>query len=129
LEGSKALAKQVLSQLSYTPTVRVTLILKHFPIFCPRVDLAFNRFSRQQLRTAYVRAEPNAGNTNLQSSIIGRAGDRKLSNRDDPARRSPDRHGPGWANYFWFTSPGITPFKAVDNLNGRLYRDFGFQRT
>jgi len=27
-------AKQVLSQLSYTPTVGLTLILKHFPIFC-----------------------------------------------------------------------------------------------
>ncbi len=29
------LAKQVLSQLSYTPTVGVTLILKHFPTFLP----------------------------------------------------------------------------------------------
>src|SRR5260370_41587828 len=29
------LAKQVLSQLSYTPTEEVILILKHFPIFCP----------------------------------------------------------------------------------------------
>jgi hypothetical protein len=28
------LAKQVLSQLSYTPTVGLTLILKHFPISC-----------------------------------------------------------------------------------------------
>jgi hypothetical protein len=30
LEFPNALAKQVLSQLSYTPTVGVTLILKHF---------------------------------------------------------------------------------------------------
>jgi hypothetical protein len=29
------LAKQVLSQLSYTPTAGLTLILKHFPIFLP----------------------------------------------------------------------------------------------
>ena len=28
--GDPLLAKQVLSQLSYTPTVEVTLILKHF---------------------------------------------------------------------------------------------------
>jgi hypothetical protein len=28
------LAKQVLSQLSYTPTEELLLILKHFPIFC-----------------------------------------------------------------------------------------------
>ncbi len=33
--GDPLLAKQVLSQLSYTPTVGVTFILKHFPIFCP----------------------------------------------------------------------------------------------
>jgi hypothetical protein len=30
LECPNALAKQVLSQLSYTPTARVTFILKHF---------------------------------------------------------------------------------------------------
>jgi hypothetical protein len=33
LEGANALAKQVLSQLSYTPTVGVTFILKHLPPF------------------------------------------------------------------------------------------------
>jgi hypothetical protein len=32
--GFTLLAKQVLSQLSYTPTVVVILILKHFPISC-----------------------------------------------------------------------------------------------
>ena len=31
--GDPLLAKQVLSQLSYTPTVGVTLILKHLPPF------------------------------------------------------------------------------------------------
>jgi len=31
VEGANALAKQVLSQLSYTPTVGVPSILKHFP--------------------------------------------------------------------------------------------------
>jgi hypothetical protein len=30
LEGANALAKQVLSQLCYTPTVGVSFILKHF---------------------------------------------------------------------------------------------------
>jgi hypothetical protein len=33
LESGLVLAKQVLSQLSYTPTVGVTLILKHLPAF------------------------------------------------------------------------------------------------
>jgi hypothetical protein len=33
LERGLVLAKQVLSQLSYTPTREATLILKHFPAF------------------------------------------------------------------------------------------------
>ena len=36
------LAKQVLSQLSYTPTKRTTLILKHFPVFCPFLFISFD---------------------------------------------------------------------------------------
>src|SRR5260370_10364298 len=36
------------------------------------------------------------------------------------------RMGPGWANYFWFTSPGITPFKAKDNLDGTYTASLGF---
>ncbi len=35
LELSRRLAKQVLSQLSYTPTRETTSILKHFPL--PRI--------------------------------------------------------------------------------------------
>jgi hypothetical protein len=35
------LAKQVLSQLSYTPTAGLTLILEHFPIFCLSVFTFF----------------------------------------------------------------------------------------
>ncbi len=34
LESLRRLAKQVLSQLSYTPLEETRLILKHFPIFC-----------------------------------------------------------------------------------------------
>ena len=41
LEGANALAKQVLSQLSYTPTVGVTSILVHFR----RFQNPFLRFS------------------------------------------------------------------------------------
>ena len=33
LEAANALAKQVLSQLSYTPTVGLTIILNHFSQF------------------------------------------------------------------------------------------------
>ena len=41
LEGANALAKQVLSQLSYTPTVGVSFILEHFR----RFQNPFLRFS------------------------------------------------------------------------------------
>jgi hypothetical protein len=34
--------------------------------------------------------------------------------------------GPGWANYFWFTAPGQTPFKAIDNLNGTYTATLAF---
>ena len=40
--GDPLLAKQVLSQLSYTPTKRTTLILKHFPVFCPFLFISFD---------------------------------------------------------------------------------------
>ena len=35
------LAKQVLSQLSYTPSEETLLILKHFPIFCSPLFVVF----------------------------------------------------------------------------------------
>ena len=41
LEGANALAKQVLSQLSYTPTVGTTFILEHFR----EIQNPFLRFS------------------------------------------------------------------------------------
>ena len=44
LEGANALAKQVLSQLSYTPTAGTTCILKHFRAF----QNPFLRFSSDQ---------------------------------------------------------------------------------
>jgi hypothetical protein len=39
------------------------------------------------------------------------------------------RMGPGWANYFWFTSPGVVPFKAVDNLDGTYTATLAFAGT
>jgi hypothetical protein len=86
------------------------------------------RFSRQQLRTAYVRAVPDADNTVIRSAIMRRENSNVLSivmtPRIKPGRgcdkqdRKCGRMGPGWANYFWFTTPGQTPFKAHDNLDG-----------
>jgi hypothetical protein len=86
------------------------------------------RFSRQQLRTAYVRPVPDQTNTVFQTSIASRDKGAVLTITMAPrvkagtgcATNNPKcgRMGPGWANYFWFTAPGRTPFKAVDNLDG-----------
>jgi len=86
------------------------------------------RFSRQQLRAAYIRAVPDSGNTVISSSVQRR--DRQgvlsivMTPRVKPApgcgTNDPKcgRMGPGWANYFWFVAPGQTPVKAKDNLDG-----------
>jgi hypothetical protein len=94
------------------------------------------RFSRQQLRAAYVRAIPDAGNTMIQTSIVRRDAGNTLSIvmtprvKPGPGCRLADskcgRMGPGWANYFWFTAPGETPFKARDNLNGTYTATLAF---
>jgi hypothetical protein len=49
------LAKQVLSQLSYTPTEKRLFILKHFPIFC-RFLLIASGLNR--VRTVHLFAQP-----------------------------------------------------------------------
>jgi hypothetical protein len=72
------------------------------------------RFSRQQLKSVFVRSVPDADRTDVTSSV-GR--DAVLINMT-PRTRFGNRMGPGWANYFWFTAPGITPLRPRDNLNG-----------
>jgi len=94
------------------------------------------RFSRQQLRTAYVRAVPDAGNTVFQTSIVTRD-NRNVLNIVMTPRVKPGpgclknnpkcgRMGPGWANYFWFTTPGRAPFKATDDLKGNYTATLSF---
>jgi hypothetical protein len=99
-------------------------------------DPNFIRFSRQQLRTAYVRSVPDAGNTVFKTSILRRDNRNVLSIVMTPRvkpgpgclRKDPKcgRMGPGWANYFWFTAPGQTPFKPVDNLKGTYTATLAF---
>ena len=89
------------------------------------------RFSRQQLRTAYVRDFPDSGQTILQSSLQPcAAGSAKGCNTlvitMSPRTKFGNRMGPGWGNYFWFTAPGVTPFKAADNLNGTYTAKLNF---
>jgi von Willebrand factor type A domain len=94
------------------------------------------RFSRQQLRTAYVRSVPDAGNTVFQTSILRGDKNNVLSMVMTPrVKPGPGclidnpkcgRMGPGWANYFWFSAPGQTPFKSKDNLDGTYTATLSF---
>lgn len=72
------------------------------------------RFSRQAIRTVYVRAVPDASNTAVQVSVAGSI----MTIVFTPRTGGKDRMGPGWANHFWLTAPGVSPFKARDNLDG-----------
>lgn len=94
------------------------------------------RFSRQQLRTAFVRAVPDTDNTVIRSSIVRGDGGGVLSMVLTPRFKAGPgcvlgdpkcgRMGPGWANYFWFTAAGHTPFKATDNLDGTYTATLNF---
>jgi hypothetical protein len=109
-------------------------------------DASALRFSRQQLRTAYVRAVPDRDKTVLQSNI--KPCTMRLAPVAGPGPTTPsaggqactlvvtmkprtkfgNRMGPGWANYFWFTAPGFAPIKAIDspNLDGTYTATLNF---
>lgn len=74
----------------------------------------------EQLMSLVVRNQPDAETTNVDASISSDPGGRTqtLSVKFKPATKGGHLMGPGWANYFWFTAPGVTPFKATDNLDG-----------
>lgn len=72
------------------------------------------KFSRQQLKTLHVRAEPVAGQSQFQTSIQ----DNQLVIVATPRTFSGSKLGGGYANHIWFTAPNIQPVKPVDNLDG-----------
>jgi hypothetical protein len=76
------------------------------------------RFSRQEIKTVYVRAIPDPTETAFQTRIERLSGGNQLVITMTPKTKMGDRLGPGWANYFWFTTPGQGPFKAQDSLDG-----------
>jgi hypothetical protein len=76
------------------------------------------RFSRQQLKTVYVRPAPDATATSFQINVQNLPNGGQLAITMTPRTKLGDRLGPGWANYFWFTASGLPPFKAMDNLDG-----------
>lgn len=69
------------------------------------------RFSRQQLKTVHVRSVPDPAETEIQSSIDGQT----LSITMVPRTTFGHQMGPGWANYFWFTTPDGQAFKPTDD--------------
>lgn len=80
------------------------------------------RFSRQAIRTVYVRAVPDAGNTQVQTSVAGSVVNIVFT----PRTAGKDRMGPGWASHFWLTAPGAQPVKARDNLDGSYSATLSF---
>jgi len=85
------------------------------------------RFSRQQLRTVYARAVPDTDAIEVATSVQPSPQGNTLAITFTPRTRTGNRMGPGWANYFWFTSAGVQPFKSVDNLNGSYSASMSFQ--
>ena len=73
--GAPLLAKQVLSQLSYTPTVGVTSILKHF-----------RRFQNPFLRFSILWSEPLFGGSFGLLILQGKRPERKSGFRSGPLR-------------------------------------------
>ena len=72
------------------------------------------RFSRQQLKTVHVRSIPDVEETEIQTNVS----DNVLFIDMTPKTQGGHRMGPGWANYFWFTTSDGQTFKARDNLDG-----------
>ncbi|QQO53172.1 MAG: VWA domain-containing protein [Thiohalocapsa sp. PB-PSB1] len=75
---------------------------------------------REQLMSLVVRNQPDADKTDIDTHISSDPKSRRqiLNMTFKPATKGGHLMGPGWANYFWFTGPEITPFKATDNLDG-----------
>jgi hypothetical protein len=79
-------------------------------------------FMRQAIRTVYVRSVPDASTTAVNVTISGG----QLGITFTPRTSFGDLLGPGWANHFWFTTPGGSPFKGRDNLDGSYSASLGF---
>jgi hypothetical protein len=85
-----------------------------------------SNFSRMQFQSVYVRSLPDANNTALSNTVSTSASGKTLTITMIPKTKVGDSMGPGWANYFWFTAPGQTPFKPKDNLDGTYTATLNF---
>jgi Mg-chelatase subunit ChlD len=82
--------------------------------------------SRQQVKSVFVRAIPDGSTTQAQATVQVVGQGRQLSLVLTPTTRFNNRLGPGFANYLWLTSPGVPPFKPVDNLDGTYGASLAF---
>ncbi|WP_457353960.1 outer membrane beta-barrel protein [Roseateles sp. P5_D6] len=103
----------------------------HYQIvfFVEGVSKSGGRFVRQQIRTVHVRSLPDGGSTQYAISTIGSGDGQQLAITMTPRNVRGGKMGPGYANYFWFASPGRPPVKPVDNLNGTYTARIPFSGT
>ena len=97
----------------------------HFDVSGP--TRSTGRFSRQKLESAHVRAVPDAGETEVASSVTGLdAGGQRLTLDFTPRTRFGHRLGAGWPAYFYVTAPGLAPVTPTDGFDGsyRAVLDF-----
>jgi hypothetical protein len=129
-DGSSASGDDAANDGVYSATFPVQLSGHYILVFgIEGKTQNLGRFSRQQLKTIYVRPAPDNGSTQYSTSIVGASGTTtgsQLIINMTPKTKSGNRLGPGWANYFWFVATGQTPVKAKDNLNGTYTASISF---
>jgi hypothetical protein len=86
---------------------------------------SIGRFSRQQLRTVYVKPTPDTNNTQVSSAVQSTSAGNVLVVQITPRTKTNHFTGPGWSPYLWVrTSTGAFP--SHDNLNGTYTANVSF---
>jgi hypothetical protein len=89
----------------------------HFVISAQGTTERHGPFTREQVRTVYVRAVPATAQTTITTTVEQAREGSALQLRMVPRTSTGSRLGPGWANYIWFTAAGRT-VRAVDQGDG-----------
>jgi hypothetical protein len=110
----------------YTATLPTTLAGHYSFLFTVKGQSQTGNFSRQQIKTIYVKVVPDSDSTEVESSIKQADGSSVLTIIFTPKTSFGNKLGPGWQNYFWFKGPEVTPFKAKDNQDGSYTATLGF---
>lgn len=75
-------------------------------------------FIRQIRKTIYIKAVPDATETEVATQVIQGPDVNRLAIQLTPKTIGGFPVGPGWKNYYWLRGPGVAPFKLEDDLNG-----------